>query len=144
MTNYRSAHLQTLREAVGLSTQEAADYFGVTARTWQYWESPAEDAEIKTDVFQGLRTLLELSAKNARGTIAALDAREEGDATDQPVTITRYRNQAALNRAHPNFPGGLSVHSRCVANMVVFLTTLGLDVEVLWDDDPLAHINYNG
>lgn len=137
-----SAHLGILRRAVGLNVQQAADLSGVSLRTWQYWE--AGESPVKPDVAAKFEKLLDLTLANIRATDEALEQLENTPAEDAPIVLTRYRNQAALDRAHPRFPGGLNAHNQMVANMLVYLRSIEMDVEVRWDDDPLAMVNYDG
>lgn len=136
------AHLRTLREAVGLSAQQAAAIADVALRTWQYWETG--DAPAKIDAIAKLEDLLALTLSNIASMDEALEQIEDTPAEDAPIILTRYRNQAALDRAHPAFPGGISAHSAMIANMLVHLRSLDFEVLVLWDDSPHAHINYDG
>lgn len=115
----------------------------MSLRTWQYWESPKQEGEVKPDVIEKFENLLDLTLRNILATEDAIGELDGTDAENAPITLTRYRNQAALDRAHPNFPGGISAHSQMVANILVYLRSADQDVIILWDDDPLAHIQYD-
>lgn len=129
-----SAHLKTLREACGLTLNEAADLAGVSLRSWQYWESPDYEGGIKPDVLNALNGYLIILDEAAGNFDTAIESLPEGT----PVTLTRYRTEEALLRNHPDWVGGLSLHNAVVRYLLTLYADL--DVTVVWDDDPRAVI----
>lgn len=132
-----SAHLKTLREVTGLTMQEAADLAAVELRTWQRWEAPDNTAPLKPDVVEMLESasdLIDSMIDNALEWLEELHEYTETEAHELPVTVARYRNQAALDAAHPDFPWPLSVYDSYTTHLLALLRSLGHRATVVWDN----------
>ncbi|WP_018133690.1 helix-turn-helix domain-containing protein [Acaricomes phytoseiuli] len=136
------AHVKTLRELSGLTVKELAERAGVTEDMWLKWENPKNSYQMKPDVEEFFTNLLDQYDGQVSAFEDVLD--EIAGRPEQPetITLTRYRNQAAFHRAHPDFPGGIRAHNQMLALVLWEAHRSDMDVTVVWDDDPNSHIAY--
>lgn len=120
------ATFKSLREGLGLTSQDVADQAGVNLRTAQRWESTHEPP---SDVQEWVINLTERFTDTREMVMDAAQEALESVGDDTPIMLTRFRTKESYLRAHPD---GLphTVHSALISSLAVEIAGEGLDVEV--------------
>ncbi len=130
-----SAEYRTLREACGLSQQEAATFHDVALRTISHWETgrnniPAGAAQELLD----LNALIERGVQNVMTLVAEIAA-EHGPADE--VALTRYRSLVDYAGSRADREGlPWPCHNAMIGRVVVRMTRERLPFVVAWSAAP--------
>jgi transcriptional regulator with XRE-family HTH domain len=134
------AEFITLRQACGLTQQEAGEILGVAHRTVQNWEG-ARNAIPKSDS-DGLRNLDDLIRAQASAVLEPLARKRPGSVA--PVQLVRYRSVETFVLARLSGAVGLShalpwpAHIAVLWRVMDGLSRLGIRYSVQWAEDQAA------
>lgn len=122
-----SAGFDTRRRLLGLSIQEAADYFGVQRRTVERWISGYSD--VSAGAVEKLEAL-EDRINMAVDTALEIAERQKPDV----VQLKRYRSQAAVEASHYAAGMPLGAHAILIGWIADALEAAGFAIEISWGD----------
>ncbi|AVQ00314.1 hypothetical protein C7S18_23745 (plasmid) [Ahniella affigens] len=125
-------HFKTLRARLGLTAQALGRIPGlrnvVTDRTVRRWESG--DVSLPADAISALLALDAFVEQRVREATRVVNAQAATRGAPQAVELVRYRDDQALARVHPDFPGGNAVHNALIDRCREALEARGIAVTI--------------
>ena len=128
-----SAEYRTLREACGLSQQDAAIFHAVSLRTIGHWETGRNNVPAgAAQELLGLNATIEAGVTNAMTLVAEL-AGQHGQ--PDAIALTRYRSAADYTGSRPDREGlPHPCHNAMIARTMLAMQRQHRAVVIAWAD----------
>ena len=129
----RSAKYRTLREACGLSQQDAAVFHNVSLRTIGHWEAGRNNVPAgAAQELLGLNSTIEAGVTSVMTLFAEL-AGQHGQ--PDAITLTRYRSAADYTGSRPDREGlPHPCHNALIARTMLAMQRQDRPVVISWAD----------
>jgi transcriptional regulator with XRE-family HTH domain len=127
------AEYRTLREACGLSQQDAANFHDVAIRTIAHWETGRNNVPSgAAQELRGLSATIERGVQNILTLIAEIDVKHEAP---EEITLYRYRTLDDYTGSRADQEGlAWPCHNAMLGRAMLAIRRMGRTVVIAWAD----------